>query len=75
MKPSNEKPAAVLTQPQMVRLECLRLVYHPSKDAPFLIARASEFESYVKDGMAEPQGITTKVEIETDRQDAPDAPV
>lgn len=74
MKAPAEKPTVVLTQPQMVRLECLRLVYHPTKDAPFLIARAVEFESYVKDGTSE-QGITAEVVIATDRQDAPSAPV
>jgi hypothetical protein len=75
MKAPNEKPTVVLTQAQMVRLECLRLVYHPTKDAPFLITRAVEFESYVNDGKAEPLGISMKVEIATDRQDAPDVPV
>lgn len=69
-QPAAKEQSGVLTQAQMIRLECLRLVYSPVKDAPYLIGRAVEFEKYVRDG--EPKGAAKAAE--TIRQDGPDAP-
>ncbi len=66
-----EKTPLTLTQAQQIRLECLRLVYHPAKDAQYLITKVVEFERYIADGKpGEPPSAA-----ETERQDGPNAPL
>jgi len=77
MKAPTESPSRGLTQSQTVRLECLRLVFNPNKDAQYLIAKAEEFERYVTDGTQQEQesGSTTPIVIKLDGQGDPTAPV
>lgn len=75
MKAPNETPSRGLTQSQTVRLECLRLVFHPTKDAPYLIAKALEFERYVTDGIVETAGTVAAATKAPDGQVDPTDPV
>ncbi|MCX4154992.1 MULTISPECIES: hypothetical protein [Paraburkholderia] len=75
--PVAKEQSGVLTQSQLIRLECLRLVFNPAKDAQYLITKALELEHYVSEGSQKGTEVwvLTHASGETDRQDDPNAPI
>lgn len=48
---------AVLLPEQIARLELLRVIFNPSKDADTLIATAAKLEKYVMQGAGQPENV------------------
>lgn len=60
---ANKNDPSLLTTPQHVRLECVKLAFRHDRSAEDTIAKATEFEKYIT-------GDVTK-----NRQGEPDAPI